>query len=329
MIPQDESEGRLSPARRIGGFAIAVVGTVTTSVALLPDRERVGPESVLLVLIMISVIASAVGGVLPAATAAVLGFLAVNLFFTPPYDTLVVQHPMHLVDLIVFVGIAVGVGLVVEAGSRARVRAARTRTLASAISELDRREYGDHDNVDRLLIDALDRLGMDRAELVMDEGAVVVAGVPEGDSVAARVPAGERLELRLYGPRLHGIDAALLEAFGATAGRLWRCEQFAARAVRAEDRARTAQQGSDQVSQAVRELAVASEEIRTLALRLRETGAGSSPVVGRDLAAIESRAHRVHELLGGLPGSDPEAAASSDRPRAEASPMPAEEPTSR
>ncbi|MCW5953715.1 MAG: DUF4118 domain-containing protein, partial [Propionibacteriaceae bacterium] len=203
---------------------------MATSVSLVPDRERIGPESVLLVLVLISIIASALGGVLPAVTAAVLGFLAVNLFFTPPFDTLVIQHTMHLVDLIVFVGIAVGVGLIVEVGSHARVRAARARLLAAEIAKLNQREYGDHDNADRLLIDVLDRLGMDHTELVADDAPVVVAGVPEGDSVAARIPAGDRLELRLYGPRLHGTDATLLEAFGNAAGRLWRSEQFAVRA---------------------------------------------------------------------------------------------------
>lgn len=238
VTSQDEPAGRLSPTRRIGGFAIAIVGTVATSVALLPDRGRVGPESVLLVLVLLSVVASAVGGVLPAVTAAVLGFLAVNLFFTPPYDTLLVQRPMHLVDLIVFVAIAVGVGFLVEAGSQARRRTARMRALAATIAELGRREPGDHDNVDRLLSDLLDRLGVDRAELVRDGTSVATVGQPRGDQVAARIPAGDRLELHLYGPDLNGVDAGLLAAYGATAGRLWRSEQLMAEIERLEERVR-------------------------------------------------------------------------------------------
>lgn len=228
VIPPDEPDGRLSLPRRIGGFAIAVVGTVATSVALLPDRERTGPESVLLVLVLISIIASAVGGIPPAVTAAVLGFLAVNLFFTPPYGTLSIQRPVHLVDLIVFVGIAVGVGLIVELGSRARMRASRERALRTAIAELGRREAGDHDNVDRFLADLIDELGVDRAELVGDGTPVAVAGGPQGDRVAARLPAGDRLELHLYGTDLHDTDPDLLVAYGTTAGRLWRWEELLA-----------------------------------------------------------------------------------------------------
>ena len=245
LSPRDEQpDGRLSLDRRIGGFAVAIVGVLATSVGMLPDREQVGPESVLLVFVLISVIASAVGGVLPAATAAVLGFFAANLLFTPPYNSLYVQYTGHLVDLVLFLAVAAGVGFLVEATSRARVRAARARALVSALAELVRREYGDHDNAERLLMDVLDRLHLDRAELLAEGKPVLTAGVPEGEAVAARLPAGDRLELRLYGDRLHDVDADLLAAYGNTAGRLWRSEQFAVRATRAEEVALARQRGN-------------------------------------------------------------------------------------
>ncbi|MCA0250867.1 MAG: DUF4118 domain-containing protein [Actinobacteria bacterium] len=292
-IPRDEPDGRLSPGRRIGGFAVAVVGVLATSIGLLPDRERVGLESVLLVFVLVSVVASAIGGVLPAVTAAVLGFFSANLLFTPPYNTLYVQYTGHLVDLILFLGIAAGVGLLVEASSRARLRAARARALAAAIAELDRHESGDHDNVDRLLIDILDRLGMDRAELAMDHTPVAVAGIPEGGAIAARIPAGNRLELRLYGSELHGTDAELLAAFGNTAGRLWRGEQLAARAAGAEERARTAQLRGDRLAGAVEDLPQPLAELRAGVSTIRGEADGLTPEGLRELALVEGQLDRL------------------------------------
>lgn len=254
VMSEDVADGRLSRGRRTAGFAVAVVGVAALSYFMLPDRESISLESVLLLFVLISVVAAAVGGLVPAGTAAVLGFLSANFLFTPPYDTLFVEHPAQLLDLILFLAIAAGMGVIVEAGSRDRVRAARARTLAAVISELDHREYGDRDNVDRVLIDTLDALGVDRAELFADGEQVAVAGLPEGDLVAARIPAGERLELVLYGPGIHGVDGELLAAFGNTAGRLWRSEQFAVQAIRAEEAARAASQRSRILTETVDEL---------------------------------------------------------------------------
>lgn len=287
VIPRDEPDGRLSLRRRLGGFVIAVVGVSVTSIGFLPDRERIGLESVLLVFVLISVIASAVGGVLPAVTAAVLGFFAANLLFTPPYNTLYVEYTGQLVDLILFLAIAAGVGLLVEATSRARVRAARARTLARAIAELDHREYGDHDNVERLLMDVLDNLGLDRAELLADGTPVLTVGIPEGEAVAARLPTGDRLELRLYGAGLHDVDAELLAAYGNTAGRLWRSEQFAIQATRAEEVARGLRQQADQLAG---DLTAPMAEIRARVSSLRE--ARLSPDDLAELVAVEDQLDR-------------------------------------
>lgn len=286
VMSEDPSDGRLSRGRRISGFAVAVVGVVALSYFLLPDREQISLESVLLVFILVSVIASAVGGLLPAVTAAALGFLSANFLFTPPYNTLFVEHTAQLLDLVLFLAIAAGVGFIVEAGSRDRVRAARARTLARTVSELDRREYGDRDNVDRLLIDTLDELGMDRAELLVNGDRVVVTGVPEGDAVAARIPAGDRMELVLYGSSIHGTDADLLTALGNTAGRLWRSEQFAAQAARAEERAQAMQQRNSELSAAARE---AAEQWAGLQGTLHGSTPGRAESLGKALAELTAK----------------------------------------
>lgn len=300
VIPKDDADGRLSRGRRLGGFAVAVVGVLATSIALLPDRERVGLESVLLVFVLVSVVASAVGGVLPAATAAVLGFFAANLLFTPPYNTLYTQSAGQLADLILFLAIAACVGFIVEAGSRVRLRAARARALAAAITELDRREYGDHDNVDSLLIDILDSLGMDRAELVQNNAPVVIVGIPEGDRVAARIPAGDHTELRLYGPGLHGTDSDLLAAFGNAAGRLWRSEQFAARAASAEERAQITRLHSHRLARTIGDLPEKVAGIRAGVSAIGDDDAGLTPGGMSELAVVEGRLDSLDQLVDDL-----------------------------
>ena len=293
VIPRDEPDGRLSLRRRLGGFAIAIVGVSATSIGLLPDRERIGLESILLIFVLLSVIASAVGGMLPAVTAAVLGFFAANLLFTPPYNTLYVQQTGQLMDLILFLAIAAGVGFLVEATSRARQRAARARTLATAITELDHREYGDHNTVERLLMDILDNLNLDRAELLADGTPVLTVGIPEGEAVAARLPAGDRLELRLFGAGLHDVDAELLAAYGNTAGRLWRSEQFAIQAIRADETAQASRQRSDQLAAAIRDLTAPVAEIRAGISSIRERSPRDLP----GLAAIEGQLDRLEQLI--------------------------------
>lgn len=117
--------------RQLMGFGLCLVGlpllTVATLAAGLPDRG----ESILLVYLLAVVVIAVVGGLLPGVLAGVGGFLSANWFHTPPYKTLTVERPEALVDLVVFVLVAVIVSVVVEIGARDRARAEHNR-LATA-----------------------------------------------------------------------------------------------------------------------------------------------------------------------------------------------------
>ncbi|WP_353352703.1 DUF4118 domain-containing protein [Intrasporangium sp. DVR] len=131
--------------RQLMGFGLGIVGlpllTFATVAAGLPGRG----ETILVVYLLAVVLIAVVGGLLPGVLAGVGGFVAVNWFHTPPYATLTVEQPEALVDLVVFVLVAVIVSVVVEIGARDRARAERHRLAigreaarAQQLAETDR-----------------------------------------------------------------------------------------------------------------------------------------------------------------------------------------------
>jgi len=291
----------LSRSRRWAGFATALGGVALATLALLPGRDQVGLETVLLVYVLICVIASAVGGVWPAMAAAAAGFLAANYFFTEPYGTLVVQREGQLWDLVAFLAVAVAVGVIVEAGARDRVIAERAQRDAAAVGELGRRESG-NDSVATLLADIRGGLGMDRVALVDERGSILAT---EGDSdapeVSTRIPAGDNLELVLYGPELLGTDPRLREAMGATAGRLWRTELLAREAARAEELDRIDQLRASLLAAVGHDLRTPLAGIKASVSTLRQEDVQLDRAdQGELLEAIETNADRLGQLIANL-----------------------------
>ena len=90
------------PRRRTGGWLLAVIGPTSLNVLLLQVRADIDLASVLLLFLLAVLGAAAVGGLGPALTSAVLGFLLVNWFFTPPYETWEVENLDNVLALFVF-----------------------------------------------------------------------------------------------------------------------------------------------------------------------------------------------------------------------------------
>jgi two-component system, OmpR family, sensor histidine kinase KdpD len=115
------------------GYAIAVLGTALATLALLAVRPEVSKTNVVLSFLLVVVASAAVGGLGPGAVAAVLGFLAFDILFLPPYRTLVVSDRQDYLSLAVYLLTAFVVSYLVEALERRRVQAERreqeTRTL--------------------------------------------------------------------------------------------------------------------------------------------------------------------------------------------------------
>lgn len=108
------------------GIALGTTTLVAASVALLPVRTHVTRATPALALVLAVVVAGVVGGSIAATLVALLSAAAYNLVFIPPYWTYKVNVADDWVALVVFVVVALAMGLLV-AGQAERRRAAEAR----------------------------------------------------------------------------------------------------------------------------------------------------------------------------------------------------------
>jgi two-component system, OmpR family, sensor histidine kinase KdpD len=123
----------LSPRRQLLGASVAVVGLLALTGGLIPLRDDLAVESVLLLYLLAVVATAAVGGVWPASAAAVLAVGIVNWFFTPPYHTLTIAQGEHVLALLVFLVVAAVVALYVTVADGLASESAAVRAEASAL----------------------------------------------------------------------------------------------------------------------------------------------------------------------------------------------------
>ena len=128
------------PRRRAIGYAVALLGTVVLTVALLPVRDEITPLSKGFGFLIVVVAAAAIGGIGPGIAASFVAFLIFNYFFLPPYETFVIGRGEYVVVLFVFLGLSILVSvLLARATSRAEaaeLREEELRTLQALSAEL-------------------------------------------------------------------------------------------------------------------------------------------------------------------------------------------------
>ena len=123
----------LSPRRQVLGAAVAGVGLTCLTAALVPLRDDLAVESVLLLYLLVVVATAAVGGVWPALAGAVLAVGLVNWFFTPPFHTAAIAEGEHVLALIVFLVVAGVVALYLTVADRNASESAAVRAEAAAL----------------------------------------------------------------------------------------------------------------------------------------------------------------------------------------------------
>lgn len=290
----------VSRARQRWGLMVAVVGVPALSAALLPMRSELGLDTVLLLLVLTSVVASAVGGLLPAAAATLISFGCANFFFTPPYGSFLVQQRNELIDLLVFLAVAALVGVITELGARARAGAEHARLEATWVTELGKREHGP-DSVSQALADARAMFGMSSVALSDGKTTLAQAGAAQADDSVFAVPDGQGLQLIFSGPELLGHDRTLLTTLAATAGRLWRTAQLAEQARRAEELARIDELRASLLAAVGHDLRNPLAAIKVAVATLRQHEAALSPEDrGELLESVEADADRLSELVANL-----------------------------
>ncbi|GAA3818457.1 sensor histidine kinase KdpD [Sphaerisporangium flaviroseum] len=263
----------LTRRRRFAGWAMVLLAVPALTAVLVPIKDRLAlPSEILLFLLMVVGVAL-VGGMWPAVTAAVTGFLLLNYFFTPPLGRLAVSEPENLLALTVYVLVAVMVSAVVDLAARRTREAARASADAEVLSTLAGHVLRGEAALASLLarlretfglssVTLLERTGQsvpdDQSEprawrIVATSGAAPCQspGVADSD-----VSIDDDLVLAVRGRLLDASDRRVLEAFAAEAAIALRQERLREEAEQARPLAE-----ADKMRTAL--LAAVSHDLRT------------------------------------------------------------------
>ena len=297
--------GRRSPARRVAAWVLAVAGPALLTLAALPWGSSLVLGGFLFSMMLVVIVAAALGGARPALAAVVLGVLARELFFAPPFVSRSAGLRPDLVSLIGFAVAGAVVAIVIGelAKNLAELKASRARVVAAADKARRQIERDLHDGAQQRLVSLTLALRAVQAEVVPGHG--------ELDDDLARIAEGlvdVQDDLREIARGIHpailaqgGLGPALkalarrctvpVQLDVRTKPRLPEPVEVAAYYVVAEALTNAAKYANASVIQVD-----AEETDRVLYLRVRDDGAGGAdPVRGSGLVGLKDRV----EALGG------------------------------
>lgn len=208
--------GALTPARRLAGFVLALLGGPLLTAALLALRTEESITSDVLSYQLLVVVVALAGGIWPALFAALLSGLTLDFFFIDPLHTISISEPHHLLALLLYVTIAVLVSVVVDRAAR-RTRAARR---AEAESELLQTVAGSvlrgDDAIEALVDRTREAFRLDAVEVRGQDGTVRAAsGAPLPEAGTTTVPLAQDARLVLHGGDLRASERRLLSVVAA------------------------------------------------------------------------------------------------------------------
>lgn len=220
--------GRRSPlslARRGAGWALGLAGPLLLTWLLTALHESTGLPTQLMLFLALTVVVALVGGLWPAITSAVAGFLLLNLFFAPPTGKLTIAEPENALALGVFVLVAAAVASVVDLAARRTRDAFRARAEASALAAVSRAVLSGDDRPAALIarlretftlraVSLLERSG-DRWSLVASDGPDPATSPDDAQAV---LTVDDSRVLALCGRVLPASDRRVLDAFASQVG---------------------------------------------------------------------------------------------------------------
>ena len=175
------------PASRTRGVAVAVLAPAVATLLSLPVRDHGAVIPTLLYLLAV-VVAAALGRFWSGLAAAVLSFLGLNFFVTPPLHTLRVEKAEDVAALVVFLAVSLIVGALLARALEERARAQRSEEEATMLNTLALR-LRSGESLDKVLTDfaktMLDHFALARCDVRADDGGGIVldvsvpAGAPE------------------------------------------------------------------------------------------------------------------------------------------------------
>ncbi len=252
-MPRLSRSSALSRPRQVAGWVAAIALPAALTAALLPARTHLGLATDLMVFLTGTVAVALLGGLWPAVAMAVIGFLALNWFFTEPVRRFTIAQPENAFALAVFVLVAVAVASVVDLAARRSAEAFRSRAEASALASVSRSVLSGENTAEAVVERVRETFGQGAVALLeRGEGttwtAVAVAGdeppASPGDATTV-ADVDDRRALALSGRPLPAGDRRALDAFASQAGvvmeqRRLRAQAEQARVLEQADAARTA-----------------------------------------------------------------------------------------
>lgn len=130
----NRQQSPLPLARQLISWGLTAVGLPLLTWVVTAFRDRLDLHNVLLVYLLAAVVVGGIGGALPAAAAAVIGFLLANWFFTVPVGSWTIGSPQDLFSLFAFLVVALAVGLLVGLSTRRSAEALKARAQAEALA---------------------------------------------------------------------------------------------------------------------------------------------------------------------------------------------------
>ena len=289
----------LSPGRQATGWVVALALPTSLTWALHGFADTDQLPLAMLTLLASTVVVALVGGLLPALLGAVVGFVALNYFFTEPVGTLTVSEPRDVLALVVFVAVAAAVATVVDRASRRAADALRARAEAATMSALSRSVLTGQDTAEAIVERLRETFSQDAVSLLQkgQAGWVVLAssGAPcaatpdEGDT---RVQVDTKHVLALCGEPLRASDQRVLEAFAVQTGLVLEYRRLRER----DDRAANLER-AEATSTAL--LRAVSHDLRTPLATMRASVDGLlAPGVSDDdrLVLVRSVGHSAEQL---------------------------------
>ena len=285
-------------------MVLVLAGLPALTVALVPVRDSLALESILLLYLLVVVLIAVTGGLVPGVAAALAAVLLANFFFTTPYHTLVVEQRDSIIALFVFVLVAVTVSVTVDVAMRHRIAAARSRSEADVLSRLAA-EPVTGDSLTAVLEEVRETFGMVSVALLERRGeiehVVAVAGSPLRGSPVISAPARDGLRLVAEGPELFAEDRKLLTRLAGAAARAWEDQQLAGEAAQARQLAEVDRLRAALLAAVGHDLRTPLAGIKAAVSSLRQRDVTWSPDEQSELLeTIEESADRLDDLIANL-----------------------------
>jgi len=286
----------VSRERQRLAIVIAVVGLPLLTFLLTRARDHISLGSCLLLYLLLVVVIAAIGGAWVAGVAAIVAFLLVNWYLTPPIHTFTISEGQNVLALVVFLVVAAVVSALVTVAARRSIESARARSEATALVQLAGALIAETDPLPDIMQQLLATFALSSVA-VLRPGAgeqqwTVVAHAgdatltrPADATATAELPGGE--VFAYVGPNLTADDRRVLNAFIAQLS-----VALASRELRAEAAEASALAEADALRTAL--LRAVSHDLRT---PLASIKASVTTLLADDLHLDDSTVQQLHQTI--------------------------------